>query len=99
MIRRLLDRELDRAADERPWRLGTVVGVKRDRAYVCLDDFALDLKVYSPDFARWFGADPHFSDCVVSAGDSSIRIGDSVELRVSSWDSGRSRYALDLRVS
>jgi ribonuclease R len=99
VIRRLLDRELDRAADERPWRMGTVVGVKRDRAYVCLDDFALDLKVYSPDFARWFGADPHFSDCVVSAGDNSIRIGDSVELRVSSWDSGRSRYALDLRRS
>jgi ribonuclease R len=99
VIDRLLRRELDRPTDERRWRVGTVVGVKRGRAYVCLDEFALDLKVYAADFSRCFGAEPLFADCIVRAGEDTIRIGDAVELRVSSWDRERRRYGLDLRLN
>ena len=97
VITRLLRRELDLGLSERPWRVGTVVGVKRDRAYVCLDAFALDLKVYAPDFARSFGVEPGFGECVVELGEEAVRIGDEVSLRVVGWDAQRSRYELDLR--
>ena len=42
----LLDSDLARDPAERPWRAGTVIGIRPKRAYVELDDPSCDVKVY-----------------------------------------------------
>ena len=96
VITRLLRSELGTPHDERRWRVGTVVGVNRGRAYVCMDEFAIDLKVYPADFIRSFGSTPDFSDAWIDVGNERIRIGDAVRLRVVGWDAGRQRYGFDI---
>ena len=97
VITRLLRNELDKPPEDRPWRIGTVVGVKRGRAYVCVDDFAIDLKLYTVDFTRSFGSEPEFTDCAIAIGTTRVRIGDAVELRVVGWEPNRGRYGFDIR--
>ncbi len=99
VIDRLLRRELALPTDERPVRQGTIVGVKRDRVYVALDAFAIDLKVYAPDLEAQFGAPFEFETHAATSAGITLRVGDSATIRVGSWDAARRRFVLHLGAS
>jgi ribonuclease R len=96
VIDRLLRRELALPVEHRPVRAGTIIGVKRDRVYVALDAFAIDLKVYARDLEVQFETSFTFETHAATGGGIVLRVGDSATLRVDSWDTTRRRFVLHL---
>lgn len=73
---------------------GTLLGLRRERAYVELDEPAVDLKVYLRDQPG--GAEVAPSMAKLRAGDAELRLGDEVGLRVLGRDPSRDRWQLAL---
>lgn len=101
VLDQLLGDDLARDADARPWRVGTVVGVRATRVYVALDGCAVDLKVYVEDIESLYGAryrDDRRTALVPDAHDApAFVMGDAVEARVVAWDDRRARFVMALR--
>jgi len=85
-----------------PTRSGIVLGFKRDRIYVAVDDFAIDLKVTASDLEKQYGTDYTISELVAIpalAGAPSWRLGDRVGLSAVSFDAEKKRFQLALHKS
>lgn len=97
----LLRGDLDCDEDARPQRRGTVMGVARNRVFVALDAFALDLKVYAEDLKTRYGC--AYEELagglmpVDAPNAPALRIGDAVTVRTLSWDEKRRRFILEVK--
>lgn len=94
VIADLLGADLERPADARVRRRGTVVGLKHDKVYVVLDDPPLELKVYARDLGREAHLEGDGTRLVVREPDATVTLGDEVSLLVTGHDRGRDRYQL-----
>jgi len=97
VIAAMLDADLRLPFEGRPRRLGTLVGLAPDKAYVVLDDPPLELKVY----ARDLGTRPHLSSdgSALSVerqgrGALTLLLGDRLALVTTAYDATRDRFAL-----
>ena len=103
VLDQLLGDDLAQEPTERPWRAGTVVGIRPTRVYVALDGCAVDLKVYSVDLERMYGTSYRedrqvaMLPVVMDGGAPMFVMGDLVEAQVRHWDAGRARFVIDLR--
>jgi ribonuclease R len=102
VLEQLLGDDLAVEASRRPWRAGTVVGVRPTRVYVALDGCAVDLKVYAVDLEREYGAAyrDHRQVAMLpeTAGDApAFVMGDGVEAQAAAWDTPRARFVIRLR--
>jgi ribonuclease R len=101
VIEQLLHDDLLTPPEQRPWRSGTIVGLRTTRIYVALDGFAIDLKVYRQDLEASAHEGLQLVDDVAFVGSASgeerFALGDGVALRVARWDADRARYALECR--
>lgn len=100
VIDALLRRDLEQAPDARPTRSGTIMGIERNRIYVALEDFALDLKVYMDDLCARFNCTFELAGATLrpSVSDApTYRVGDAVTVRTDGWDEERRRFVLDVR--
>lgn len=100
-IDQLLRADLELPVEQRPGRVGTVVGMQRDRVYVALDDFPLDLKIYLSDLEAHRECQYEMTAAALvprdpgASGAETLRIGDAVAVRTLAWDAVRRRFALD----
>lgn len=103
VLDQLLGDDLAVEAERRPWRVGTVVGVRPTRVYVALDGCAVDLKVYSVDIEHAYGtayrADRRVAMLPVArdGGAPAFVMGDTVEAQAAAWDASRGRFVIRLR--
>lgn len=101
VLDQLLGDDLALEPDARPWRVGTVVGVRATRVYVALDGCAVDLKVYVEDIESLYGAryrDDRRAALVPDLPRAPVFVmGDAVEARVLAWDDRRARFVMALR--
>lgn len=103
VLEQLLGDDLALEPSLRPWRAGTVVGVRPSRVYVALDGCAVDLKVYVVDLEGYYGTTYREEHRVAllpeveGRGAPAFVMGDAVEAQAERWDSGRSRFVLRLR--
>ena len=103
VLDQLLGDDLALEPERRPWRSGTVVGVRPSRVYVALDGCAVDLKVYVVDLESIYGT-AYREDrrvalvpAATDRGAPSFVMGDSVEAQAERWDAGRARFVIHLR--
>ena len=89
--RLVIDQLLERVGPETRLR-GTLLGLRRDRAYVALDEPAIDLKLYLRDQPAGASVAPSLAS--VSLGERSLRLGDAVELQVLGKDPARDRWKI-----
>ncbi len=96
----LFGADLALPAAERPRRVGTVVGLRRDRIYVQLDAPDHELKVYAGDLEAAFGAaltpTRHEDALTDPDGAPVLRLGDALGLRVDRYDVGANRWRFEL---
>jgi ribonuclease R len=101
VLDQLLGDDLAVAPERRPWRGGTVVGVRPTRVYVALDECAVDLKVYSVDLERVYRTAYREERSVAmlpaAAGAPTFVMGDPVEAQALAWDAERARFVIHLR--
>lgn len=85
--------DLDQPAAARPAHVGTVMGLRRGRAYVRLDVPPLDVKVYLDRTGRSYNSDE--AGATLFRGDHRVcRLGDAVGVKVVDRDKG-GRWILD----
>jgi len=78
---------------------GTIMGLRKDRLYITLDDSALDIKVYKSDLNEQLSAEYDFNE--VSARSSSPNLpvwtlGQAVYVRLSGFNAETQRYNFSL---
>jgi ribonuclease R len=94
VLEQLLGDDLAMEPARRPWRSGTVVGVRPSRVYVALDECAVDLKVYVVDLESIYGTayrEDHRVALLPEATDRgapTFVMGDPVEAQAERWESG-----------
>ncbi len=104
VLDQLLGDDLAVEPARRPWRVGTVVGVRSTRVYVALDGCAVDLKVYSVDLEHAYGTTyrPDRQVAMLPAsregGAPAFVMGDVVEAQAEAWDASRARFVIRLRL-
>ncbi|MFO7564509.1 MAG: RNB domain-containing ribonuclease [Enhygromyxa sp.] len=81
VIDALFTRDLAQPTAARPAHRGTLMGMRRGRAYVRLDDPPLDVKVYIDRLERGYGCDEH-GVVLTRTGRAVARLGDVVAVRV-----------------
>lgn len=81
VIDALFGRDHAQPVAARPAHGGTLMGMRRGRAYVRLDDPPLDVKVYVDRLERGYGCDEH-GVVLTRAGQAVARLGDAVAVRV-----------------
>jgi ribonuclease R len=112
-IQRELDREVNRLVldqmfaddlktSDRPQRLGTVMGVQRNKLHVQLDDPPIDVKVYARHIERHMGTEVFATKDGASLRKKSNRevvvsVGDAVRVQVVDKDRERDRWELKVR--
>lgn len=103
VLDQLLGDDLRVEPAQRPWRRGTVVGVRPSRVHVALDGCAVDLKVYTPDldhtYATAYREDRQVAMLPAESGGGAptFVMGDLVEAQAQRWDAGRARFVIHLR--
>lgn len=78
-----------------PMYAGTLMGMRRDRFYISLDDMATDIKVYREDIEKQLATAYDMSDALATPQDASKpqwQLGQGVLLRVSAYDKERKRF-------
>lgn len=95
LLEQLFRDDLSAALGARPWRTGTVVGVRASRLYVALDGVAVDVKVYTDDLAKAHGGAFRLERGVALVGPVRFVLGDALCLRVRAWNPGTRRFELD----
>lgn len=100
VIDRMLSRDLALPPAERPERTGTVMGLTRSKAHVLLDQPHLDVKVYASYEAERRGgridADADGASWVDDHGESVVRLGDRVRVRLTGRDARSDRWDLEM---
>jgi ribonuclease R len=97
--------ELDLPAPERPWRAGTVLGMKPGLVYIELDRSLLEIKIHLQDLEE-----DHRARYVVTGHDTQaapaepgkgpiLSVGCGVRLRVRSHDPAREHWIFDVRLT
>jgi len=100
VIEALLRPDLELAAEDRPSRLGIVIGLTSDKAFVLLDEPPLELKVYARDLGDRFQLEGNTTlDIKTPKGSLELTLGDRVALTVLGFDSKRDRFQLSARVT
>lgn len=78
---------------------GTIMGMRKDRLYISLDDNALDIKVYKDDLETTL-ATTYTIDAAVATPSSNDKprwqLGDFVAVQLSDYDKERSRFVFTL---
>lgn len=101
VLEQLFSDDLALPIDARPWRLGTIVGVRSTRLYVSLDGCAVDVKIYVEDLEASYETrytDDRRAALVADAPTApSFIMGDAVLAQVKVWNSPRARYVISLR--
>jgi len=94
VIDQLLGADLDRPAGERPWRAGTLLGVKASRLYIELDEPPIEVKVYADYLKTQLSGELALGDSNVSArcDGTAFALGDAVKLRVDHLDKAHDRW-------
>lgn len=96
----LLAGDLAPEADERPLRVGTVLGATPTKLYVRLDEPPIELKVYAEDLARAWQTTtrplPGASGIAAADGSARFVAGDAIGLRASELDPQRDRWHFDV---
>lgn len=93
----LFEGDRQRPRDERPRRMGTVMGLTPSKAHVLLDDPRIEVKVYTRHQAQVSGGSVRMSDdgAALLDGDGELcRIGDEVEVVVHDRDQRGDRWML-----
>ena len=102
----LFSRELE--LPDTPWHPGTLIGMRSDKLYISLDDFALDVKVYKDDLDEDWNTAYTFSDASAQPANTLEnatsntkapvwQLGEGVKLRILSLDSQRQRLVFRLK--
>ncbi len=89
----------DLEADPKPTYDGTIMGFKKDKLYVSLDDFASDIKVYGHDLESYNQTAYTFSNIQAIPNNHQRplwQLGDSVRVSVSYFDQNRQRFVFNL---
>jgi ribonuclease R len=103
VMERLLRRELSRPESARPWRPGTLLGMKPSHLYVRLDDPPLEVKVHFRDLEKLAGVRWTTDRLRVLASPATgsrqhpLRAGDAVELRLAGHVEKHRRWTFGLR--
>ncbi len=96
----LFEGDRKRPRRDRPWRLGTVLGLTRGKAHVMLDEPAIEVKVYSHHLERACQSRVVLSADKVqleqSDGTPICRLGDAVRVQVIDRERGDARWELAL---
>ena len=106
-IDQLFAGDLEAPVDARPWRPGSLLGLRGSRLYVELDAFPVDLKVYTFDIEARLGCRYRDSDdgiLLLPHGKNSERaprfvVGGQVFLRTLDYDPSRERWRIEPAVS
>lgn len=93
-IKQFLNDDLDLPVEQRPVRRGTVIGVRSTRAYVLLDEFPIDLKIYLDDLERVY--EPVAGGLRSADSSPDLLIGSGVDLRVTGWNEERRRFLFEV---
>ena len=99
-IEQLLRDDVSSPPAGRPRRRGTILGMSRNRMFVGLAQFGIDLKVYFDDLSERHGCTYVIEGTAAVPSDVSkpeFRVGDAVELVTLEWDPARRRFVLDPR--
>lgn len=94
-IESFLANDLLLTEDVRPRRRATLMGVRGEKLYVMLDDFALDLKIYLADVQAQYDCEYETSSVAAIAKSDvapSFVVGDELTLFTQSWNDTRRRY-------
>jgi len=78
---------------------GTLMGFRRGRIYVAIDDLAVDLKVYLDDLQNQYDTGYELNDVSAVPADSSkprFVLGDEVRVAVHAFDAEKRRFSLNL---
>ena len=96
----LLHSDLEADPEDRPWRTGTVVGIRPTRVYLAPDEFPIDLKLYTTDLEDQLDTTYDFAtSCLVPTGDAPrIRVGDAIRFRTRTFNPQRRRFLFDIEV-
>jgi len=89
----------DLNAEDTPWHTGTIVGMRADKLYINLDNMALDVKIYRDDLDNAYSTSYTIGDVRAEAVDQVSPIwtlGQSIQLRVKSFDASTARYMFAL---
>lgn len=79
--------------------IGTIMGMRKDRLYVSLDDTALDIKVYKDDLNTVLATEYTFSKAIATPSSDdkpSWQLGDSVALKLQHYDIERVRFVFSV---
>lgn len=101
-IDQLLAGDLELDVDGRPWRMATVLGVRPSRLYVELDEFPVDLKVYSCDLEQAHRCEYQQDELGVrllpsDAAAPRFSVGSGIGVRTLGYDDKRRRWRLSAR--
>lgn len=100
VIDQLFADDLRLAADQRPSRLGTVMGLTRSKAHVQLDAPCIEVKIYAHHQREAAGGDVRLSDDAVQwqrdDGTTFCRLGDEVAVQLQRRDERHGRWELSL---
>ena len=96
-LRSVFSRQLER--DNAPTHVGTLMGIRRDRMYISLDDMATDIKLYQEDLQHQFDTQYEFGTVTVLPADPrkpAWQLGQEVLLRVADYDRERKRFLFSI---
>jgi len=99
VIADMLGADLALPVEARPRRLGTLVGLAPDRAYVVLDDPPLELKIYARDLGTRPQLSTDASALTIEREDRpalTLLLGDRLTLVAGAYDATRDRFVLTL---
>ena len=95
-IAHIISHDYDVEPEKRPLRRGTILGMKSSAIYVRLDMPPIELKVYIKDIAEATGQNWTLNDdkTILTSADGNIRyvVGDSIDLRVSSFEPVKKKW-------
>ena len=103
VIDRLFRADLLRPLGDRPFRLGTVMGISHNKVHVSLDQPPLDLKLYLRELGKvlggvWLAPSPDgVSLLEEKTGKAVFSVGEAIELRVVDLDRSTDRWVLSPR--
>ncbi|MFK7856126.1 MAG: ribonuclease catalytic domain-containing protein [Granulosicoccus sp.] len=83
------------ASDNPPTLHGTLIGMRRDRLYISLDDLASDIKLYREDIENQFATEYVISEVLATPKNPTKptwQLGQGVLLRLSAYDKERKRF-------
>lgn len=82
-------------SEQKPRHNGTLIGMRRDKFYISLDDMAIDVKLYRENLESQYSTDYTISDIAAEPADPEQprwRLGQAVQLSISAFDRERKHF-------